>query len=350
MREITVVFSSSEKGYADSPRAIEAELVRRGTPIHRQWLLPPGAWAPEGVERIVPGTEEARAALQSADLVVSNTYLLQRFALKEGATYLQTWHGTPLKRIGHEIAIPEHILRFEVSSRDDAARWDFLVSPNAFSTDILREVFPGPELLETGYPRNDLLLSDRAAAVRDRTREHLGLAPDQLAVLYAPTFRDHDLTIRFGLDPHALGPALGPDVVILGRSHVMTGGGDDLGELPGWRDVTAWPDIAELYLAADALVTDYSSAMFDFAVTGKPLLFYVYDFEHYRDESRGFYFDFEAEAPGPLLRTPEDVVAAVGDLDGVRERHAERYAAFRARFCHLDDGRASQRVLDAVLI
>jgi CDP-glycerol glycerophosphotransferase len=128
----------------------------------------------------------------------------------------------------------------------------------------------------------------------------------------------------------------------------MTAGAEDPGESPGWRDVTSWPDIAELYLAADALITDYSSAMFDFAVTGRPLLFYTWDLEHYRDQSRGFYFDFEAEAPGPLLRTPEEVVAALGDLDGLRERHAERYAAFSARFCHLDDGRASERVVDAV--
>jgi CDP-glycerol glycerophosphotransferase len=192
-----------------------------------------------------------------------------------------------------------------------------------------------------------VLRSTEAAEIRQRVRRQLGLRPDQRAVLYAPTFRDEDLTMRFGLRPDSL---TGLDsVVLLARAHVMTSSGEEPVEAEHWRDVTAWPEIAELYLAADALITDYSSAMFDFAVTGKPLLFYVYDLEHYRDQSRGFYFDFEAEAPGPLLRTPSEVVAALRDLDGLRERHAESYAAFTARFCHLDDGRASERVVDAVL-
>jgi len=348
MDEITVVFSSSERGYADSPRAIERELLRRGLRVRRRWLLPDTVPAPEGAERVAAGTEEARAALEQADHIVSNTYLLQRFTPKPGATYLQTWHGTPLKRIGHDIRIPQHILRYEVTSREDQARWDHVIAPNAFSVPILREVFPGTDVLETGYPRNDVLLSSGADGVRAATREALGLDGGHLVVLYAPTFRDHDLTVRFGLTPASLSGVLGDDVVVLARSHVMTTEGQPVGDAPGWRDVTAWGDIAELYLAADVLVTDYSSAMFDFAVTRRPLLFYTYDLEHYRDESRGFTFDFEREVPGPLLRTPDELVAALHGLDGVAERFGERYEAFTARFCHLDDGHASERVVDAV--
>ena len=344
----TVLFSASEKGYGDSPRAIEAELERRGAAVRPRWLLPSGTAAPAAVERIEPGTEEARTALETADFIVSNTYLLQRFSKAPGCTYLQTWHGTPLKRIGHDIDIPQHILRYEVSSREDSARWDFVVAPNRFSVPILEEVFPGVEILETGYPRNDILLSPDAGRIREVTRERLGLASDQRAVLYAPTFRDDDLTLRFGLDPLKIGSLLDPSVVVLARSHVMTRGGEPVVDRPGWRDVTGWPDIAELYLAADVLITDYSSAMFDFAVTRKPLLFYTYDLEHYRDESRGFYFDFEAEAPGPLLRTPEDVADALDRVDAITGEFGARYDAFVERFCHLDDGHASERVVDAV--
>ncbi|MFL5846378.1 MAG: CDP-glycerol glycerophosphotransferase family protein [Solirubrobacteraceae bacterium] len=347
MTPLSVVFSSSERSWSDSPRAIERELLRRQAPVERRWLLPEDVPPPDGAEHVPAGTEEARATLEQAHHIVSNTYLLQRFTPREGATYLQTWHGTPLKRIGHDIKIPEHILRYEVSSRDDAARWNYVIAPNAFSVPILREVFPGTEILETGYPRNDILRSHDADRVREETREQLGLAPEQLAVLYAPTFRDHDLTIRFGLDPASV-TGLDPSAVMLARSHVMAEPGEPAGDQPGWRDVTSWPDIAELYLAADVLITDYSSAMFDFAVTRKPLIFYTYDLEHYRDESRGFTFDFEREAPGPLLRTADEVVAALNDLGGVHERYAERYAAFAERFCHLDDGRASERVVDAV--
>jgi CDP-glycerol glycerophosphotransferase len=348
MDELKVVFSASERAYGDSPRGIETELLRRGVPFRRQWLLPEGAWAPEGVEQVPAGTGQARAALEDADFIVTNTYLLQRFEPKAGATYIQTWHGTPLKRIGHDIRIPEHVLRYEVTSVDDQQRWDVVLAPNAFTVPILREVFPGTPVLESGYPRNDILLSPDGERIRTEVREKLELAPDDLAVLYAPTFRDDDLSIRFGLDPDALEGRLDPGTVILARSHVLTPVADSGVGHEAWRDVTGWPDIADLYLAADVLITDYSSAMFDFAVTGKPILFYTYDLEHYRDESRGFYFDFEATAPGPLLRTPEEVAGALGRLDRIEPEFADRYAAFRQRFCHWDDGRAAERVVDAL--
>ncbi len=110
------------------------------------------------------------------------------------------------------------------------------------------------------------------------------------------------------------------------------------------RDVSFHPDVAELYLAADVMVTDYSSTMFDFAVTGKPMAFFAYDLDDYRDRERGFYFDFLPEAPGPVVTTTAELIDAVEHLgDG---GYAERYERFRERFCHLEDGRATERVLD----
>jgi CDP-glycerol glycerophosphotransferase len=114
------------------------------------------------------------------------------------------------------------------------------------------------------------------------------------------------------------------------------------------RDVSRAQDVTPLLLAADILVTDYSSVMFDFAITGRPLLFFTYDLEFYRDQLRGFYFDFEAEAPGPLCRTSDELIAALGDVRGVERSHADRYAAFREKYCYLDDGHASSRVVDRV--
>ena len=118
---------------------------------------------------------------------------------------------------------------------------------------------------------------------------------------------------------------------------------------PGVHDVSFHPDISDLYLAADVMVTDYSSTMFDFAITGKPMLFYTYDLEHYRDALRGFYFDIEADAPGPLVRTTGQLVDAIADLDAVQRRYDASYARFRSRFCHLEDGLATQRVVDWLL-
>jgi CDP-glycerol glycerophosphotransferase len=97
------------------------------------------------------------------------------------------------------------------------------------------------------------------------------------------------------------------------------------------------------------LITDYSSVMFDFASTGRPMLFFTYDLAHYRDKLRGFYFDFEAEAPGPLLSTSEEVVEAIRSADSVAGQYATRYKAFAERASDLDDGHAAQRLADAML-
>jgi CDP-glycerol glycerophosphotransferase len=114
------------------------------------------------------------------------------------------------------------------------------------------------------------------------------------------------------------------------------------------RDVSAYPDGTELLLAADVLVTDYSSLMFDYANTGRPMLFFTYDLDLYRDEVRGFYFDFLERAPGPLLRTSDELGEALAGIDDVVARYADRYAAFAAEFCELDDGNAAARVVDCV--
>jgi CDP-glycerol glycerophosphotransferase len=114
-------------------------------------------------------------------------------------------------------------------------------------------------------------------------------------------------------------------------------------------DVTSYADIADLLLIADVLITDYSSAMFDFAVTGRPMLFLTYDLERYRDRLRGFYFDFEAEAPGPLLRTTDDVIAALRGLEDVSRGYRAAYDAFAAKFCSLEDGQAAARAVDWLL-
>jgi CDP-glycerol glycerophosphotransferase len=109
--------------------------------------------------------------------------------------------------------------------------------------------------------------------------------------------------------------------------------------------VSGYPDVRYLYLAADVLVTDYSSTMFDFAVTGKPVIHFTYDLDHYRDDLRGFYFDLAEAAPGPLLRTSREVLAALADLGREPARYAARYARFHETFCSLEDGHATERVI-----
>ncbi|GHJ36442.1 CDP-glycerol glycerophosphotransferase family protein [Streptomyces sp. TS71-3] len=162
-----------------------------------------------------------------------------------------------------------------------------------------------------------------------------------------------EAVFRYGYEPafdfHAAERALGEDHVLLVRRHPLASG-----RLPGARapfvhDVTRHPHAGELLLIADVLVTDYSSLMFDFAHTGRPMLFHTYDLEHYRDTVRGFTLDFETRAPGPLLTSTDEVLTALRDLDALTERHADAYAAFRDAYCDLDDGQAAARVADRLM-
>jgi CDP-glycerol glycerophosphotransferase len=173
--------------------------------------------------------------------------------------------------------------------------------------------------------------------------------------MYAPTWRDNQYyasgryRFDFRLDLERAWQRLGDDHVILLRGHHHMADDVPAGTRPGFvLNVTAYPDISELFLASDAVITDYSSVMFDYAPTGKPLLFYTYDLEQYRDELRGFYFDLEAEAPGPLLSSSDEVIEAVADLDAVAGRYRAAYQVFAAKFCPLDDGKAGARACDRI--
>jgi CDP-glycerol glycerophosphotransferase len=169
-------------------------------------------------------------------------------------------------------------------------------------------------------------------------------------VLYAPTWRD-DQNLPgggFGQDPGIDAPLLQrllPEATrLLTRMHRNVSRRPEY-DAPGFAvDVSGQDQIAELYLAADVLVSDYSSAVYDFAVTGKPIVLLAPDLDHYERSVRGFYFDYASWAPGPVVETTRELAAVLSDLPG----SVARYPDFVARFCPLDDGHASARVWDAL--
>ncbi|GAA4976477.1 CDP-glycerol glycerophosphotransferase family protein [Kineococcus glutinatus] len=351
-----IVYNSYGGRFSDSPRAVYEALVARGAEAGHTWLCAPehAAAFPAGVRTVAPHTPASRAALEAADVLVANYGTERGWRKKPGALHLQTWHGTPLKRIHNDaLTMPDGPLG---DDDHDVRSWDVLLSPSAAATEPLRGAFrfPGP-VPETGYPRNDVLSAPDREERRAEVRAALGVPEGVRAVLYAPTWRDDVVDVEgrrdfeLHLDVRRFAERLGGDHVLLLRLHYFLSGRLGRLDVPGVLDVSGHPDIADLFLAADVLVTDYSSAMFDFAITGKPIVFFAYDLAHFRDSLRGFYFDLEAIAPGPLLATSEEVVEAVADLDAVAARHADRYAAFRQRFCHLEDGRATERVVDLVM-
>ena len=341
-----VLFDSWRGTYSDNPRAISEALHEQRPDLRQVWVadepvVPP--WA----EPVAFGSRAYLSVLGRASYVVTNLSMPGYYRKRSGTAYLQTWHGTPLKKIAFDIGGSELAgdRRFFDRLKRDVARWDALVSPNPFSTQIFRRAFRYEgRILETGYPRNDVLSSPAAPARREAIRNGLGLSDATRAILYAPTWRD-ERSFELRLDTAALGRQLGDGHALLLRTHpnAPVASSEELG---AWTiDVSGEQDIRDLYLAADVLLTDYSSAMFDFAITRKPMLFFTYDLAEYRDVTRGFYFGFENEAPGPLLATTEEVGDAIADIDAVSAQHEQAYDAFRERYCALEDGAASERVV-----
>ncbi|MGY1837381.1 CDP-glycerol glycerophosphotransferase family protein [Blastococcus sp. SYSU DS0510] len=352
-----IVYVTFRGHFSDSPRALYEALRAQGTPAEHTWLSAPHTQAgfPADVRTVTFGSPESIAALEAADLVISNDHIPLDWEKRPGATYLQTWHGTMLKRIHNDVLwAPEGRLAY---LDQDIARWDLLLSPNAATTERLRKAFGyGGAIHETGLPRNDLLSSPRRDEIRAEVRRDLGIADDQTVVLYTPTWRDDlvfegsgERDFEFPIDLDRFTERLGEDHVLLLRLHNMVMSRLEVVDGSAVRDVCNHPDIAGLYLAADLMVTDYSSTMFDFAITGKPQIFYTYDLDRYRDQLRGFYFDLAEVAPGPLVATSDELISAIADIDTVTAEHAGRYARFRETFCHLEDGGATRRVLDLIL-
>ncbi|MFI2783215.1 bifunctional glycosyltransferase/CDP-glycerol:glycerophosphate glycerophosphotransferase [Streptomyces sp. ALB3] len=350
----TVLYSSFDgRQYSDSPRAVHEELVRRRIGVEHLWVVrDQQAAVPAGVRAVALHSAEWYDALARSRWIVTNTQLPEWFERAEGQFVVQTWHGTPLKRVGRDLAGTAFADTAYIESLPRrAAQWTVLVSPNRFSTPVLRRAFGHTgEVLECGYPRNDLLHAADRAKTADAVRQALGVAEGKRVVLYAPTWREDrpKQSGRYGLDLQLdlqeAWKALGDDHVLLVRRHYLVGG--SVPENDFVRDVSRHPDVAELMLISDVLVTDYSSLMFDFAQTGRPMLFHTYDLEHYRDTVRGFCFDFANRAPGPLITDSAAVIEALRDPDAATADHREAYAAFREAFCDLDDGTAAARVVD----
>jgi CDP-glycerol glycerophosphotransferase len=355
VRDVVLYECFGGREYSDSPRAVHEELVRRAAALEHLWVVRDGACTvPDTAVAVPEGSKDYYRAYASARYVVSNDHWPRWAARRVEQTWLQTWHGPPLKRLGRDLArSPKAVREYRRTLLQPAENWHYLVSPAPFATPILRRAFSeGAQVLETGLPRTDVLLRPDRDRVAEDVRRRLALPAGKRTILYAPTFRDHLGAAggyRHGplLDLSALTTTLGDEYSVLFRRHrLMVGSSSPAAG--GVLDVTAFPDATELLTAVDVLVTDYSSAIFDFAATGRPMVFFTPDLDVYRDEIRGFSIDFEADAPGPLLREAADVVAALRDTDTVTSQFTARYERFVTTYCSLNDGGASSRVVDRV--
>ncbi|MFF0030333.1 CDP-glycerol glycerophosphotransferase family protein [Streptomyces avermitilis] len=352
------VFSAYwDRGVSCNPAAIAAKLAELAPHIHPVWVVArdKAALLPPGTDHIVPGTRRYWEVMARAKYLVNNVNFPNSVVKRPDAIHLQTHHGTPLKRMGlDQVEFPAASKGLDFGAllaRID--KWDYSVSANSHSTRMWERAYPSHYTsLDHGYPRNDVFYSATADDVR-AIRARLGIPPGRRAILYAPTHRDYEAGWTPRLDLASLADRLGEETVLLVRGHYFYGGAAS--PLAGLRrsgrviDVSTYDPVEELCLAADALVTDYSSIMFDYANLNRPIVIYADDWETYA-KTRGVYFDLMAEGPGQVART-QDELAAVFESGAWRDEGARKaLSAFRRRFCEFDDGRAAERVVRRVFL
>ncbi|MFE0255672.1 CDP-glycerol glycerophosphotransferase family protein [Streptomyces sp. NPDC059010] len=341
------------RGHGCHPGALEQAFRTHAPGVRTAWIADAEEHAavPTGTRRVRPGTAAYWTALARSKYLVHNADFDRRLVKRRGQVMVQTRRGTPLKHMGLDLrerpAAAGDTDFGELLANVD--KWDYLVSANRHSTLTWERVCPGRyTTLEYGSPRNDRFLRATSADVT-RIRESLGIPEGAVVILYAPTYRDYRRTQRTALDLHRVARRLGPPHVVLARAHHRHGGPLVEAPQPGLViDVTDHPSVESLCLASDALVTDYSSIMFDYANLDRPIVIHADDREAF-EAARGTYFDLRAFPPGAVSRSEDELIDifATGHWHG--SRSAQLRSAFRERFCPYDDGRAAERVVRHVV-
>lgn len=274
-------------------------------------------------------------------------------------TYIQTWHGTPLKKLAldiEEVHIPgSETKKYQSEFSGEAKRWDYLIAPNQYSEDIFKRAFQFTNhFLEIGYPRNDVLYDKNNKKEISQLKEKILGKSTGKVILYAPTWRD-DYFVSKGVYkfhlPFSLASVVremdAADCLII-RPHYLVRDSIDIAGYEEQVKIMVDEDISELYLISDLLITDYSSVMFDYANLKRPMLFYPYDLAHYEENLRGFYFNYN-DVPGPIAITENDLLENIRQFylnsEGY-EDYLDKYEQFYQKFCHWENGKAAERVVE----
>lgn len=346
------------KFYSDSPKYLYEYLYNKyGDELDYVWVInDKSVKIPGNPKKVKRFSLAYYKELAKSKYWVINGRQASRLHKRGPQKIISTWHGTPLKKLGLDIGnVHTRDPNIKKSYIKVAKEWDYLISPNRYTTEILRSSFAyDGEILETGYPRNDILYNATPEQVQ-KIKDDLNLPSDKKIVLYAPTWRDDEyfdagkmhFTLKLELDK--LQKAIGDEYIVLVRTHYFVADKLDLSPYEGFAyDVCKYDDIAELYLISDILITDYSSVFFDYANLKRPILYFTYDLEKYENVLRGFYIDIHSEVPGPLLKTTDEVIDAILNIEDLKEEYADKYDEFYERFCSFEDGNASKRIDDAI--
>ncbi|UTY38330.1 CDP-glycerol glycerophosphotransferase family protein [Allocoprobacillus halotolerans] len=364
--KLVIFISFHGRGYSDNPRAIYEQMKKdeRFKDYRFIWFIKNHKKKDiqiDGAEIKEYFSLPYFYYMSKAKYWIINCKMPTYICKKENQVYLQTWHGTPLKRLAHDIIAPEDAtfyrsgVSFEQMTRSydiDVERYNYMISPNAFCTEVFQTSFRinRKRLIETGYPRNDFITNATEDDIRNLKLKY-NLPLDKKIVLYAPTWRDNSYvasgyTFELEADFHKWKEILGDDYIVVFKPHYLIINkyeNDD--SLTGFLySMKAEAEINELYVLSDILITDYSSVFFDYAVLNRPIYFYMYDLEQYKGELRGFYLDIYTELPGKIYEDESNLLLDIKN-QVYDYSHLE---TFNQRFSAWQTGDCAKKVIDIV--
>lgn len=368
-----IVFESfMGRKYVDSPKAIYEFMLNNKAYKDYKFI-----WffkKPENYQNIAKnkrtivlkyGSKDYYKYYASSKYWVTNSRIPDGIFRKKGQKYIQCWHGTPLKRLGFDIEVKgknamNTIKDLRRKYQLDAKKYSYMISPSKFCSEKFISAFNlkklGKEniIVEVGYPRNDFLINYKKLDVNN-IKNKLKLPKDKKIILYAPTWRDnqHDSSIGYTykteIDFDLLQKKIGKEYVILFRAHYFIANAFDFEKYKDFiYNVSEYDDINDLYIISDMLITDYSSVFFDYANLKRPMIFYMYDFEDYKNNMRDFYIDIN-ELPGPIVKTQKELEKELTNIDKNFPKYKKKYEKFNKKYNYLDDGKATKRALEKII-
>ena len=343
---LILINSFGGKKYDDSPKELYEAILKdeRFQKYRFVWAFhEPNKFDVQGAEKIKSDTLTYFKTALMARCWISNSGIERGLSFKgKKVFYFNTWHGTPIKKMGSDISDENQSFRTKTKKNPV----DIMTAQSDFEADIFSRVFniPRENFLMCGLPRNDVL-ANYTSKQREEIKAKLGLPQNKKVILYAPTFREFE---RDSMQNCVLKPPmnldkwereLGDEYCILFRAHYEVGKVMNIYDNEFVRNMTTYPNLNELMIVADVLVSDYSSIFFDFSIMDKPMLHFTYDYEAYSTK-RGMYFDIRDELPGS------------DNEDGViqllkRENDTSRTIHFRNKYVNYS-GKAVDSSLDCI--
>ena len=356
-----IVFRSVHSAYNCNPKYIAEEILRQGLDYELVWIADKYVLKyidsfPKNLKLVMDSTQDALKEYASAKIWIDNEirYFIVEKGLykKEKQVYINTWHGSlGIKKCGFD---RNDIKKTRKNSKDaiviDKEQVDFLISNSTFETNFYkRRGYPNSKILELGHPRNDIFFVENKD-IKRKVYKYFGIPENKKIVIYAPTFREtSDLScykLDFSMLRKCLQEKFNGDWVVINRMHPNLNDCKEQFESDGVNisDASNYPDMQELSAAADILITDYSSCIFDYMLQYKPGFIFATDIKEY-DWERGFYYPLSS-TPFPVASCNEELAENIKCFDN--EKYLKEVEQFLKDKGCIDDGQASKRAVEII--